>query len=504
MAHFKLKTHWTRLEEAHFQTQTNPADLGVDLTIGTQIKIPKLADIPGREGHNLIEATRTESIALLHNAWENKMAFCVWGDTGVSKSATIEDFFKEVHKKDYAGRETIFINGLSRPADIDDLKPEGEGIMLSPETDVYKNPGKYFFMADVRVAYLEGYDIKGVPNVAKKSNILSTLIPPLIHLASHKDAAGIIFFDEVNRAVDPGIRSALLAVFDKNNKRLGERILSRNVMPVAAGNVGFGFTDVAEIDAALKNRGGACYLNLTIQEWIKYAKSSNVIHPLVISFIESLPNKTEFLFAGRPSPGAGEDVFKNLLKYPTYRGYELLSDGLHKALLRFQKGELKSHDEVIDEAVHMAGAVTGHEFAKAFAAYIQKSKGFKSLAEIEKMEDTSANANTKLAIMNVQLPAYAEKVFIDREKGAERELKAWIFAFFKLPPEKMKAFTDGFKAQVAGINDKDVKALPVNLFTQMRKELNAALKSGVIDQDTYDRIDKALSAAGGNPDKAVI
>ena len=522
MATFKNKTSWSHLEEAIFKTQKPTAEFGLNITDPTRIQIPKLADIPGMAGHNLIEATRTQIVAHLQNAYVNKMAFCIWGDTGVSKSATVSDFFEEIHAAKWANRKPIRINGLSRPKG-GELKSSSEGVVLSDKSDVYINPDKYFFLADVRVSLLEEIDLKGVPNVEADTNIQTSYTPPLIHLISQPGAAGIVFFDEVNRTNNTGVKSALLSVFDKKDKRLGDAVLSENVFPVAAANIGFGFTDVAAIDAALKNRGGAAYLNLTVQEWLKYAKrstsktvtvatnvakvapslpstpiaaSETTIHPAVVAFIESLP--PESLFKGKPPASASEEMFTNLLKYPTYRGYELLSDGLQAAIERYNAGELTSHEQVLNEAIMQAGATCGYAFSEEFGKYMRSAATALDLDKIVSMDmSKSANLQTTALACKTNLLAYADAFFNDGDKASEKQLKGWSLVTLKLPPETQNAIWTQIKGTISNTNDKSVKDLPGKLAAFMLAELNDAKASGRVDQDTYDRIISALRAVAG-------
>ena len=524
MSFFKPKTTWNRLEEATFKPIKSSAEFGLNITDPTRVKIPKLAEIPGRIGHNIIEATRTQVVAHLENAYVNKMAFCIWGDTGVSKSATVNEFAEEVFAKYWAskGRKLIRINGLSRPKGAE-LKSGGEGVTLSDKSDVYLHPEKYFFLADVRVSLLEEIDLKGVPNVEAESNIQTSYTPPLIHLVSQPNAAGIIFFDEVNRTNNTGVKSALLSVFDKKDKRLGDALISEDILPVAAANIGFGFGDVAEIDAALKNRGGAAWLNLTCEEWLKYAKrpakkgttaditaapvtpaatpvpqSDYLIHPAVTAFIEQLPHESRF--KGKPAPTAeNQEAFNNILKYPTYRGYELMSDGLYAAIARYNEGALKNHEEILTEAIAQAGATCGHAFAEEFAKFMRESATALSLGQIEKFIDkpNPSNLQTTVAACKTNVLAYADAFFTDGDKTAEKNLKGWVLVTFKLPPEHINAVIAHIKSTVASSSVKEVKELPGQLAGFMLQTLNDAKKSGTVDQATYDAIHGKLQSIAG-------
>jgi len=512
MATFKAKTTWSRIEEALFKPQVAAGALGLNITDPTKIEIPKLADIPGVEGHNIIEATRTQVIAHLHNAYDSNRAFCIWGDTGVSKSATVVDFYKQVLKT--SGREPVYINGLTRPKGSDlegtgvsekpDLKGSGEGITLNSQTDVYNNPGKYFFLADVRVSLLEEIDLKGVPSVHAKTNIQLSYTPPLIYLVSHPEAAGILFFDEVNRTNNTGVKSALLSVFDKKDKRLGNAVMSPKVFPVAAANIGFGFADVAAIDAALKNRGSSAYLNLTIQEWLKYAKEGGDIHPAVIAFIENLP--AESLFKGKPGKNASgqydESEFANILKYPTYRGYELLSDALKSAMKKMQKGDLADDIAVVNEAVREAGTTCGNAFAEEFGKFMRSAASSLSVDQVEKMDlSRSNNIQTSVATCKLNILAYADMFYNDNDKAAEKQLRAWTLQAFRLPPEQISAIWDHIKLECSKQYDKSAKQLPGKIAGFLINELNDAKKSGRVDQETYDQINAKLLAVAGLPPK---
>jgi hypothetical protein len=520
-----------QIDEAVFGKKQHISAYGFkNIPANTRFAQYKQAEVPGVGKLNIPEVNRTQLMAALHNCFVDKSALIVWGDTGVSKSAAINAFAKQVHEKHFKNRQMIKVIGLSRPvgARYANGEPlavtgtvgtaEGESteenkIILSPEALLYKNPKDYFFIADVRLAYLEELDIGGFPFGDILTGMALKWTPPLVYLSSHPDAAGVVFFDEFNRTDKPTVMSALLSIFDAKDKKMGNHPIAKNVMPVAAGNVGSQFLDVKPPDAALLNRGYSMYLNLTVQEWLQWGRERDSelpayqdqnIHPLVLAFIESLP--AQKLRAGRPEPGEfGTAGAECLLKYPTWRGYELLSSALYRCIHRYQNGELESETKVIDEAIQMADASNGSTFGQEFRLFAQESLSVTSLEDIEKLDFNDASQSNKAATaIEPGLLSLAEQAFVEKDKNAEKMFRAWCMLSFRLEAEKLKAMLVGIKASIdreISNGNKDLEGLAGEITTAMMLELGAA-KSKMSKEAYEDRLN-VMSSVAGMPVKTI-
>jgi hypothetical protein len=547
-----------RLDEATFKPTPGLAGSHGELTLDDippedlNAELPK---IKTKANFNNTILSKTLLVSMLKTAFEEKVPVVVYGDTGVSKSATIKDFYKGIVArgiprskggKEISGskREACFINGVVRPgsgkwidkltgkkddsrtiADVGSTPVEAQQDLpttpLAPSEDIYVNPGNYFFLIDLRVSSLNECDMYGLPQMGGEGMLSRNTMPPLCYLLSHPDANGIVFFDEINRSPYPEVQNGLLPVFDVGERKFGHDPMNRNIFCIGAANYGgqeeSGYSATANTDAALKARGMCFWLNLTIDEWLEWGKSICLdpneaafnqpsIHYLVRNYLNSLPNTSEEernLFRGRPTAGVElTDDEKLFLRFPTYRGFHILSNLIYRLTRMHQEGNpaVPRKIDIITQACLLAGGSCGQQFKDKFEEYVRKAASSLSLDKVEKMkilQDTASIA----AACNTNILAYADSYFIDKDSSVEKDLKGWCTIGARLTPENQEGIFRYIKIQ---INNKPNKATllrdllsPLVIF--YIDNLEEAVTKNLLSKSDYQRTVDFISKETGTP-----
>lgn len=136
---------------------------------------------------------------------------------------------------------------------------------------------------DMRLALMEPTDLRGMPYRDPVSNTMCWAPPvdlPSQELASQYDAV-ILFMDELNSAPPQVQAAAYQLVLDG---RVGNYILPKNVVILAAGNRENDRGVTYRMPAPLANRFRHVHLNVNHEDWNVWAIQNN-IHPDVIGYL---------------------------------------------------------------------------------------------------------------------------------------------------------------------------------------------------------------------------
>ncbi len=216
----------------------------------------------------------SELITTLQSMIEVKLPAFIWGPPGIGKSSIV----KEIAKKN----------------DLEFL--------------------------DLRLSLLDPTDLKGIPFFDAKSQKGVWASPSF--LPHDKNSRGILFLDEINSAPPAVQASAYQLVLDR---KVGEYELPKGWSIIAAGNRENDRGVVYRMPPPLANRFVHLELDVDINEWKKWAYSSN-IEDILIAYLsyspESLfrfePDNTQKAFATPRSWSYVDKILKSSLPKELY------------------------------------------------------------------------------------------------------------------------------------------------------------------------------------------
>jgi hypothetical protein len=237
-------------------------------------------------------------------------------------------------------------------------------------------------VVDIRASLLDPTDLRGLP-VAEAGR--AVWYPPSF-LPKEDEAAGLLFFDELN-AAPPLVQASLYQL--TLDRRVGEYRLPDGWRIVAAGNRSQDASVVFRMPAALANRFIHIDFEADYDDWRAWAIEAG-IHPLVTGF---LGVRRELLLDHRP----GERAF------PTPRSWEMLSD----AIARFGKP---------CEAQDLLVGIVGEGAALEFLGYCDRALSEAKIRAIVK-------APSKAALPKDLSGVYALTSHL-ASRGTEREIRA--------------------------------------------------------------------------------
>lgn len=255
------------------------------------------------------------------------------GRHGIGKSATVERMAKRSAKecnRSYVKFEQIDANtipyaGASLPSDF----------KLRPGKIQWK-PNEHYVFYDIRVAQRDFVDFVG--SISNDSGVTRFIPVDWVTLYSHPDAAGLLFFDEVDRGTKLVRNAVFEAVLDR---RINDSKFSNSVGIVAAGNSGVGMDDLYDsepMDAALTSRFTTYVFQPSVAEWLDWCRNvggtddqGNFVHSpghmIVADFIESNQNLLDF--------DADEGSFQRDDILPTRRGWGMVADSVSSVVVNY-------------------------------------------------------------------------------------------------------------------------------------------------------------------------
>lgn len=280
----------------------------------------------------------------------------VYGDAGIGKSSVLVSLAKRRAAK--IGREFIRFDDYLRKF------PTSE--------EFSSNVGQYYVFLDIRTASLDKFTMTGIPDVSaveKYGYIKEMPVPWVAILTVADEAAGTLFFDEVNQA-PPEVQDGLFSAINFLERTIaGNQQIRGNWRIHSAGNWGPGYS-INDLSLALKERFTPYYLKPSFSGWRKFADSAVItlqdgekvplIHPLLMEFLESDPDK---YFLQPPTEPSRPD------KRPNPRNHEKVSALLYKTF-----GSNYDLDTDIDtntwfRMISQVGADYGKEIARDFEAF---------------------------------------------------------------------------------------------------------------------------------------
>lgn len=267
---------------------------------------------------------------LLDRCFDKKVPLLVRGGPGIGKSAIPRQVFRERAR----AMQREFIEWVDVPQD--------------QKLKIIKDPSKYFVFCDQRTSSMDTTSIVGVPNMANTS-MLENIPYSWIVYFTQPDAAGVIFFDEINLAA-PVVQAITYAVI--YDRVISDRRMAKDVYVFGAGNRLKDKAHVFDIPLPLLDRFSEVELDVSAQDWLEWA-AGNGINLYLLSFIGW---KEGYLYK--------VDVAKED-KASTPRGVVRAST------------LLKDVDIESDMAHQLVSISVGESFATEFQAYI------KCVAELE-------------------------------------------------------------------------------------------------------------------------
>jgi hypothetical protein len=280
----------------------------------------------------------------------------VYGDAGIGKSSILVSLAKK--RAADIGREFIRFDDYLRKF---------------PTSDEFtSNIGQYYIFLDIRTASLDKFTMTGIPDVSaveKYGYIKEMPVPWVAVLTVADEAAGTLFFDEVNQA-PPEVQDGLFSVINFLERTIaGNQQIRGNWRIHSAGNWGPGYT-INDLSLALKDRFTPYYLKPSFAGWRKFADNAVItlqdgekaplIHPLLMEFLESNPDK---YFLQPPTDPSSPD------KRPNPRNHEKVSALLYKTFGSNYDLDTDITKDTWFRMISQIGADYGKEIARDFEAF---------------------------------------------------------------------------------------------------------------------------------------
>ncbi|MBD3350066.1 MAG: AAA family ATPase [Candidatus Lokiarchaeota archaeon] len=209
-----------------------------------------------------------------------------------------------------------------------------------------------YIFKDIRLSLLDPVDLRGLPVIDHK-NKQSQWLPPDF-LPKPDEPKGILFLDEMN-AAPPAVQAcAYQLILDK---RIGEYILPKNWILIAAGNRESDKTVTYAMPSALANRFMHFDLESDLDDWKIWAYEHN-IHSSIISFLSYKPT---YLFKFDPE--------NEIRTFPTPRTWEFLSQVLQ-------------NESCISSLGDYAAGLIGYSIASEFVTFYKLRKEIPDIEDI--------------------------------------------------------------------------------------------------------------------------
>ena len=219
----------------------------------------------------MIKCKPSDYQKFLKSTYNANISLMVYGAPGIGKSDIVRQVAQEL-----AGEQD---------------RKYREWALMSTEEKQYAvaHPAEYFILSDERISGMDITDLRGLPDFTDNKDWLITKPYMWIGYYTQPDAAGIIFFDEINLAAPVVAGQAYEIIL---NRTVSDRKISEKVNIVAAGNRSSDKAGVYELSLPLRDRFCELELEPSITDWNKWASYSDV-NPKLISFINF---RTQFFY----------------------------------------------------------------------------------------------------------------------------------------------------------------------------------------------------------------
>lgn len=325
---------------------TNPSSRrggGKPSFIGQATKAPVISKY---KEYNLPVANAKLLVSLLNVSIQTKQPMIVYGDAGVGKSDIIRQTAKASTPADRK-----FVMWKDIVSDID-------AFLNGPAVK------KSYVLFDMRASEYLPEDIRGIPDINSAVDFLRYKSPAWVKWCTHPDAAGILFFDELNRGITPTLNSLLQITLDRV---IVERPVAPGVAMIAAANLGSEFNGTSELDPALRNRFSQGAYVADPESWIEWALKSGV-HQDVIDFVKVNASNKEFNVFYQVPTGPEDQAFVSP------RALVLFSNAYKKIHEMYdqqvESGEEPDANYFLQLTEQYAGQYCGIAWGTAFAEHV--------------------------------------------------------------------------------------------------------------------------------------
>lgn len=209
----------------------------------------------------LTEITLKELPEILQIFDKSKKSVFIEGTFGIGKSQSIEQY--AIAKAKRLNRS--YLNWMDASTE--------------EKEDALTNPEKYSVFVDTRLAQFDASDLRGIPIINQQKEYLVTTPLSWVIYLTKCDAAGVLFFDEINLCAPLVMSSAFQII---NDRVVADRKLANDVMICAAGNTIEDNPDVYEMPAPLRDRFAEAKIIFDKDTWLEYAAGK--INGLIYSF----------------------------------------------------------------------------------------------------------------------------------------------------------------------------------------------------------------------------
>ena len=186
-------------------------------------------------------------------------------------------------------------------------------------------------VVDVRLLLFNPVDLRGIPVADVKNKTAIWLTPEIFKIKASSDTINILFLDELTAAPSSLQAAAYQIALDR---KLGEHTIPDNTYIIAAGNRKDDNAISFDMPSALKNRFIHFMVKVNLEEWMEWAKKTNINYN-IINFLENNPDRFS------------QDSFdsdSNIVVTP--RSWEMLSN-----LLNVIDGSLKDNEPIISSVI---------------------------------------------------------------------------------------------------------------------------------------------------------
>jgi hypothetical protein len=301
--------------------------------------------------YNIPTSNTKMLVTLLNISIITQQPMLVYGDAGIGKSGVIQQAIKASTPPN-----RTFIKWKDIVERIDEF-------LAGPDVK------KYYVMFDMRASEYLPEDIRGIPDIRSKSKSLKYKPPGWVAWCTHPDAAGVMFFDELNRGITPTLNALLQVTLDRV---IVEKPVAAGVAMLAAANLGGEFNGANELDPALRNRFSLGAFVPDPESWIEYAQL-NGVHPDVIDFVKvnaTGKQKSGGFNAFYQVPNGPQDQAfvtpRSLVMFST--AYKALHDMYDKSV---ERGEKPDANFYLKATETKASQYCGNPWGTAFATFVR-------------------------------------------------------------------------------------------------------------------------------------
>lgn len=304
----------------------------------------------------------------------------VFGSYGIGKSQMIFQWAKnEMAQKKY---NRIFLDWNRTSDEIKD--------------DALIHPEKYYVFVDIRISQIDSTDLRGLPNLVSNKDFLDLIPLKWIKIITKENAAGCVFFDEINLAA-PLVSAAAYSII--NDKFIADSPISKDVFIIAAGNTIKDTSLVQDLPKPLLDRLAAFEMQLDKEYWLSEFAAEN-INPFLYAFLNW---KKDWIH---------QTCDNEYIKDSTPRGIE-------KASKLISKVDFDNKKEIYD----LLSITVGEAFAAEFQGYYNY---FHSLNWDDLLKNPETVEDMKLELQYAILGGALSQLKAFEEKGKFKTLDSFF------------------------------------------------------------------------------